>query len=67
MTVVPNCGCHDDDLGLLAWHWDADRRVKAGERQVFCKVCERWRWPEFVGPNARTITARQWSKEYGKP
>lgn len=33
-------------LGYLAWHQDADRRTKAGQRQLYCLTCGLWRWPD---------------------
>lgn len=31
--------------GYLAWHADADRRAKRGEKQRQCPDCKRWYWP----------------------
>ncbi len=36
--------CQNTRLGYLAWHVDAERRDKAGERQVYCETCRRWQW-----------------------
>lgn len=52
------CGCKEDALGYLAWHRDAERRHRAGQRQVYCTACRKWRWPDLVG-HAPTITKRQ--------
>ncbi len=38
--------CQNTRLGYLAWHVDAERRDKAGERQVYCETCRRWQWPD---------------------
>ena len=32
----------------LGWRRDADRRLKAGERQRRCLACDRWRWPDEI-------------------
>lgn len=34
-------------LPYMAWHADANRRTKHGERQFWCSICERWIWHEF--------------------
>jgi hypothetical protein len=28
------------------WVSDAGRRKNAGQRQVLCATCERWKWPD---------------------
>ncbi len=33
-------------LGYLAWHADAERRYKAGQRQWQCAACKYWFWPD---------------------
>lgn len=65
LKAAPECGCKDDDLGYQGWHQDADKRYRKGQRQLFCTVC--WRWPEFVGPGASTITKAQHDLRYRKP
>jgi hypothetical protein len=54
------CGCRANRLSYLAAHWDAERRLKVGQYQVFCAVCKRWRWLNQVGPRARTLTEAEW-------
>jgi hypothetical protein len=62
MTRSDACGCKDDDhLGYCAWHADAERRHKAGQKQVWCSICGKWRWPNQVGPGARTMTYKQFN------
>ena len=53
--------CNPPDLGYMAFHSDADRRHKRGERQVYCGVCKRWQWPEHVSDEHRphTLTRQQ--------
>lgn len=31
-------------LGYWAWHEDAEKRMKAGEKQVRCCICCKWKW-----------------------
>ena len=38
--------CQTNELGYLQWHYDAARRHKAGQRQVWCMTCERYQWPD---------------------
>lgn len=45
--------CQTPTLPYLAWHDDADRRVAAGERQVWCSRCERYKWPDVACARAR--------------
>jgi hypothetical protein len=51
-------------LGYLAWHADADRRSKAGQRQKYCTRCRRWRWPDGYAACrlAQPIDAGQYRK-----
>ena len=40
----PERGFEGSSIPYLAKHADADKRTKAGERQVWCATCERWQW-----------------------
>lgn len=64
----PPCGCtiseptpgHTIDyIGVSEW---AERRTKKGERQLFCTVCNRWRWQEELGPKSQAITQKEWTR-----
>lgn len=33
-------------LPYLAYHEDAEKRHKRGQKQRLCSTCERWRWPD---------------------
>lgn len=41
---TPGRGFENHSIPYLAWHADADKRTKAGERQVWCATCDRWQW-----------------------
>ena len=30
----------------LAWHEKAEKFAEAGEGQMLCALCERWKWPD---------------------
>jgi len=36
--------CQAPRVAYVAAHEDARKRIEAGEQQVFCKLCERWKW-----------------------
>lgn len=42
-------------IQYIAYHEDADRRHKAGQRQIQCRDCNLWIWPDLFGkrPNER--------------
>lgn len=48
--------CNANTLDYRAWHSDAERRHKAGERQVYCNQCRVWCWPSEVTGEHETIT-----------
>ena len=36
-------------LRYVAWHAQAEQRIKHGERQIHCSECGLWMWPEEFG------------------
>ena len=40
--------CQTPELNYMAAHTDAKCRMKNDQRQVFCKICQRWKWPDRV-------------------
>lgn len=38
--------CQKPKLDYLAWHLYADRMESEGQRQVFCRTCCRWKYPD---------------------
>ena len=54
-ATVATGGClwhNRSNLGYLAFHQDAERRDKAGERQSQCADCGLWLWPHEMGTPA---------------
>ena len=49
--------CQAPALSYAASHADADRRMKQGQRQVFCRACQRWKWPDTLCGLADTVPA----------
>lgn len=47
-----------DGLGYLAWHAEADRRHKAGQRQRYCHTHRVWEWPDEHGTDCRLVKHR---------
>ena len=48
----------EGELGYLAWHADAERRAKRGERQLYCGECKDsggriWVWPDQCNHQGR--------------
>jgi hypothetical protein len=47
-------------IGYMQWHAEAERRSKAGERQVQCPKCKLWtflKWPADVADHDRRCAA----------
>lgn len=56
--------CHPYNLTYLDAHDDAERRMKAGQRQAQCGCCGLWRWPdEKPQPNPPGKTMAQILRE----
>lgn len=52
------------ELPYQAWHRDADRRHKAGQRQVICLTCQRYQWPDQLCALAQVDLAGRQSRQY---
>lgn len=50
--------CEEPCLPYSAWHEDAERREKAGQRQKYCTVCKRYQWPDLVCAAAQLVEER---------
>lgn len=52
-------------LPYIAYHLDADRRTKRGQRQRYCKTCERWRWSDCLAdcPVADSISKKEYERQ----
>lgn len=46
--------CQTPRLGYIAAQTDARQRMKQGQQQVFCKTCQRWKWPDELCEIAET-------------
>lgn len=49
-------------INYIASHEEAELRHKRGEKQVFCTTCERFKWPDHLCEESRTITVQEWKK-----
>lgn len=47
--------CRPEQLDYLAWHRKAEELGEKGQRQRFCALCRRWRWPHELMPRRPTI------------
>ena len=55
---IPNgCVC---EIEYVARALEAERRIRRGERQVYCGMCVRWRWPEECSHSGR-LSAREFA------
>lgn len=46
-----------NDLGYMAFFDDAEKRTKKGQKQIQCRDCKYWLWPDEFGkkPDHKTI------------
>ena len=50
VTKPPRCPHHSPQpSGLYAILYDAEDRIKRGEKQVQCPVCKLYFWPDEMG------------------
>lgn len=56
--------CSENHLAYREFHADAERREKAGEKQVYCLKCRLWVWPDQVAFEHRehTRTSKQFDQ-----
>ena len=52
MTEITRC--QTPKLSYMAAHADANKRMKQGQSQVFCRVCQRWKWQDELCDIAET-------------
>ena len=53
----------EDRLSYGQWVEYAERKHRAGLRQLFCDRCCKWRWPDVVCCGASRVTRQQWLAE----
>lgn len=58
--------CQVPALTYLDAYEKAERLMKAGKRQVFCKTCQRWKWPDELCELAVWDGQPDLSKDTGK-
>lgn len=54
-------------LGYIAWHSEAERRMRRGMRQHRCAVCYRWYWRDEWGDDPGWTTAEREPAEEATP
>jgi hypothetical protein len=54
--------CQSPRLGYLAWHRDAARRTREGQRQAACGTCLRWQWPEDLCADALVVSPAEFER-----
>lgn len=56
--------CLENTLDYREFHADADRREKAGQKQVYCLKCRLWVWPDQVALEHKehTRTAKEFDQ-----
>ena len=60
-VVMPSCLHHPEpELGYSQWHFDAERREKLGQRQIWCNHCKSYVWETFwpKGTRSRVLPSR---------
>jgi hypothetical protein len=62
MTMARDYSTHLCTLHYVEKAIEAEKRLKRGERQMYCVACGRWRWPEECGHEGRLT-----QKEFDRP
>lgn len=53
-------------LGYAEFFEDAERRAAIGLTQVYCPLCQRYRWPDEVCEEGKQSLSETWQKAVGE-
>ncbi len=55
LEQIKECRSGENKHGYLMAHVIADRRLREGQAQVYCLLCQRWRWDDDLCGNAKAF------------
>ena len=66
---IKECRNVQGKLGYLAWHYAGKRRAAKGQSQVYCLLCQRWKWSDKLCESAllRTANTDPITQEWDNP